>query len=94
MHVTIFETEERINGHMLAPKHFLFKLAPSLKEIQSAFFELQLQVCLHTRWLSAILNDFKKLFDVHHLQTIPDLDKLFDAYTPEKSLSTDVRIAG
>ena len=43
------------------------------------------------------MNDIKNLFDVHNPQTIPDLGVkfqtigLFDPYTSEKSLSTEVR---
>ena len=43
------------------------------------------------------MNDIKNLFDVHNPQTIPDLGlsfKLFDPYTSEKSMSTEVQMDG
>ena len=56
--------------------------APSLKEIQLALFELQLQVCLIQDGHQAAILNIKNLFDVHKPQTIRDRGVKFQTIWP------------
>ena len=86
------QTEDKW-AYMLAIPSFLS--APSLKEIQCSSYGSKC-VYIQDGHQAAILNDIKNLFDLHNPRTIPDLGVkcLFDPYTSEKSLSTEVQKYG